>query len=137
MKNLIASLLVMALASITIYAAGVPKLALDGQSENGLFNLLLYPQQGEPVIGEYHHWIIELKDKHDKPIDNAVIGIGGGMAAHGHGLPSQPVVTDYLGEGKYLVEGLLFNMAGDWTLLVAVKKGQFSDRAEFEMKLEF
>ena len=59
------------------------------------------------------------------------------MAAHGHGLPSQPLVTQYLGEGKYLIEGILFNMAGAWTLVIAIKNDNMIDTAQFDMTLDF
>ena len=36
------------------------------------------------------------------------------MPEHGHGFPTVPEVTEYLGDGKYLVEGLKFSMPGWW-----------------------
>ncbi len=47
-----------------------------------------------------------------KRIDNAKIRIGGGMPDHGHDLPMAPNMSKNLGGGKYLVEGIKFNMAG-------------------------
>ncbi len=34
----------------------------------------------------------------------------------GHGLPTQPRVTQELGEGRYLVEGMKFSMTGWWEI---------------------
>jgi len=63
--------------------------------------------------------------------------ISGGMDAHGHGLPTSPFVTSYLGQGKYLIEGLLFNMSGEWNLQFAIKSPKFSDRARLDFTLGF
>lgn len=110
---------------------------LNASTENGLFVVSLHPKAGEAVIGDYHDWIIEVSDETGAVIEGAEFSVGGGMAAHGHGLPSQPIVTQYLGDGKYLVEGVLFNMAGDWTLMVAIRKDTFTDKAQFNIALGF
>lgn len=125
------------LFSIVTNAADNEHWILDASTENGLFVLSLQPKEGKPVIGEYHDWVIEVTDENEQGIEEATFRFGGGMAAHGHGLPSQPVVTQYLGDGKYLIEGMLFNMAGDWSLVVAVKKDNFTDQAVFDITLDF
>jgi hypothetical protein len=40
-----------------------------------------------------------------EPVENATIAVDGDMPEHGHGLPTCPQVTKYLGNGDYLVEG--------------------------------
>lgn len=137
MKTVITIVLALALHSPSAFAANAADWKLDGFTEDSLFNLSLYPQTGDPIIGDYQNWVVEVKDGNLQGIENAEIALGGGMSAHKHGLPSQPKVTKYLGEGKYLIEGMLFNMAGKWTLLVSVRKGRFLDTAEFEMNLKF
>jgi len=137
MNRLFAVILFAVWFSISANAADNPRWALNELTDQGFFTLALQPKDGEPVIGDFHDWIIEVTDENGKGIENAEFRFDGGMAAHGHGLPSQPTVTQYLGEGKYLIEGLLFNMAGDWTLMVAVKKGSFIDTAQFVMTLDF
>lgn len=42
------------------------------------------------------------------------------MPDHGHGLPTAPRVTRHLGGGRYLVEGMRFNMSGWWRLKFTV-----------------
>ena len=106
-------------------------------SEAKHFTITIAPQQGRYTIGEYHQWIIEVKNSAAKPVENAQITMGGGMVGHGHDLPSQPVVTRYLGEGKYLIEGVLFNMMGDWTLLFAIQTPSVADRVRFDIALTF
>jgi len=136
-KNQLLLFLCLTLFSTTLLANGRNNLKLEGLTDNGMFSLLLYPKNGDALIGDHHNWIIEVKDIADKPVSNALFNVSGGMAAHGHGLPSQPIVTKYLGDGQYLIEGMLFNMSGDWSLLIVVQQGNQGDRKQFEMKLSF
>ena len=56
---------------------------------------------------------------------------------HGHGLPTQPQVTRYLGEGRYLIEGMKLNMAGDWILLFGIETPTLRDQARLEFNVDF
>ncbi len=84
------------------------------------------PHIGGLRIGVFQDWVLTLTDSKGEPVSSARISINGGMPGHGHGLPSQPEVTRYLGHGRYLVEGMLFNMSGDWvlTFTLATSEGQ-------------
>ncbi len=106
-------------------------------SVNQHFNIVIYPKNGQPLIGQYHQWVVQVNDAKNIPLENARIGIGGGMENHGHGLPSKPQVTHYLGDGKYLIEGLLFNMSGRWSLLFAIQTAQASDQVRVDFDVEF
>ena len=101
------------------------------------FLLSVFPQGGNTIIGEYHDWIISVKHPDGTDVDDATILVSGGMIAHGHGLPSKPQVTTYLGEGRYLIEGMLFNMSGDWTLQFVIHTPDKMDRARVDFKVEF
>jgi hypothetical protein len=59
---------------------------------------------------------VTIRDAAGAPVDGATIAVDGGMPQHGHGLPTQPRVTRGLGEGRYEIEGLRFNMGGWWEL---------------------
>lgn len=106
-------------------------------SQAGHFIVRVYPQTGHYRIGEFHRWIVEVQNIHNAPVQHAQISISGGMEAHGHGLPSQPQVTQSLGDGKYLIEGMLFNMRGDWTLMLAIKTPTLVDKARFDFNLQY
>ncbi len=125
--------------------------ALAAVSDGGNFNAQLYmtseatspdnqPQLLEPVhkeqrlaLGQYLDWVLLLEDTQGQPLYPAAVVIGGGMPAHGHGLPSQPQIINYLGDGKYLIEGLKFNMAGEWVLQLQVRSENYLDSVEFKL----
>ncbi len=57
------------------------------------------------------------------------------MPQHGHGLPTAPQVTKNLGDGRYRIEGVKFNMSGWWTFEVAVDSADGSDSVTFNIVL--
>jgi hypothetical protein len=106
-------------------------------SFNHLFKVSIWPAEGTTLINEYHSWILHLEDASGNHIKDASFTISGGMVAHGHGLPSKPVVSRYLGNGEYLIEGVLFNMSGIWTLQFIIQTPTVSDRVRFDFEVKF
>jgi cytochrome c peroxidase len=104
-------------------------------SASGLYQLTLQPRSGHYVFDQFHDWMVHVNNQQQQAVADAHFTIDGGMAAHGHGLPSQPKVTTYLGNGDYLIEGMLFNMTGTWTLVLNIDSAVGSDQARFELNL--
>lgn len=104
-------------------------------SEKGIFAIEIAPEAGRFRQGELHAWIVTLKTADGAPVESATIAVDGGMPDHGHGLPTSPQVTSYLGDGRYRVEGVKFNMSGWWELKFAVSAPQGDDQAVFNLTL--
>ena len=91
----------------------------------------------EPTIGlnEFHTWRLVIRDADsNQGVSPVRVVVGGGMEAHGHGLPTQPRVTEHLGDGEYQLEGLKFNMAGSWQLILDINTEDKADRVVFDLK---
>lgn len=69
----------------------------------------------------------------EDPVLGAEIMVHGGMAAHGHGLPTSPVV-DEISEGNYVIRGLKLSMPGTWQLYLMVNVGGETDRIAIEFE---
>lgn len=110
-------------------------LSLTRTTERGLYVSSLESGISPVAIGSIHSWTVEVTTPDGTPVDDAVISIAGGMPQHGHGLPTSPEVTQSLGEGRYLVEGVKFNMPGWWTLTVHIDGSSGSDEATFNLSL--
>jgi hypothetical protein len=74
-------------------------------------------------------------DAAGRPVENATIEIDGGMPQHGHGLPTKPRVTKNLGDGRYEIDGLRFNMGGWWELHLGVNSPAGADRVTFNLQV--
>lgn len=105
-------------------------------SRNKRFNVVIKPEDENIAINVMHRWIVEIATSQGRPVANAKVSVDGGMPSHGHGLPTSPRVTKFLGDGKYLVEGMKFNMAGWWELKFAISSGDQSDHVTFNVVLK-
>jgi hypothetical protein len=99
----------------------------------------LYRATFSPVesirVGRLHSWNIQVVGVDGAPVDQAKITVDGGMPQHGHGLPTKPVVTRHLGEGRHVIEGMKFNMGGWWVVKLHIDGAQGSDVVTFNLKL--
>jgi hypothetical protein len=111
-------------------------LSRSRSSDQGLY-LVAYQPEREPIpTNQLQSWVLTLRDSNGQAIDDAIIRVDGDMPQHGHGLPTQPQVTDYLGNGNYLLEGLKFQMGGWWVLDLTIEQGGQQDTLRFNFILE-
>jgi len=104
-------------------------------SKAGLY-VVSYRSEVQPVPKrELHRWEIELRDADGRPVDGATIGVDGGMPDHGHGLPTRPSMRGALGDGRYVVDGMKFNMGGYWVVDLAIASQAGDDTVRFELNL--
>jgi hypothetical protein len=105
-------------------------------SDNGLFHVSYTSANGNVPVNQMHQWTLHVETADGQPVENATITLDGDMPQHGHGLPTNPQVTEYLGNGDYRVEGLKFQMGGWWVMdFVITAEGQ-SDTVQFNMLLK-
>jgi hypothetical protein len=105
-------------------------------SEQGLFQSSYVPDRTPIPINQLHSWTLHVETAAGEPVENAEILVDGDMPEHGHGLPSSPVVTQYLGNGDYLVEGMKFQMTGWWVMDFDILVEGESDRVRFNLLLK-
>jgi hypothetical protein len=110
-------------------------LALEKPTAIGLYKAAITPQANPIVVGSMHAWTVTVLTPAGAPVKVAKIAINGGMPQHGHGLPTAPQVTKSLGEGRYLIEGMKFNMRGWWTLDLAIDGPKGPDTVTFHLVL--
>jgi len=114
-----------------------PGLRATGRAGRYALQLL---QPSQPIVianGAFQQWQVRLQNAVGSVVYPARISIDGGMPGHGHGLPSQPRVTEYLGDGVYLVEGLKFHMVGSWQLRFSVHAQAGSDLIELNFEVSY
>lgn len=97
-------------------AAGTPATNVENEHYR-----LHYTSRMEPiVINRIHSWVVHVENADGKALEGCALEIAGTMPAHDHGLPTRPRVTEELGNGDYLVEGMRFHMNGDWEVTVTI-----------------
>jgi hypothetical protein len=104
-------------------------------SENGLFNVSYTASTGTVPVNQMHQWTLHVETADGQPVTDATITVNGDMPQHGHGLPTSPQVTQNLGNGDYLVEGLRFQMGGWWVMDFTITANGQTDMVRFNMQL--
>lgn len=110
-------------------------LATTRLSDKGIFQIAFTPALDPIAINQMHSWTLHVATADQQPVTDATITVDGGMPQHGHGLPTQPQVTQNLGKGTYLVEGIKFQMGGWWEVKYRITSGDKSDQVTFNLVL--
>jgi len=117
------------------HAASGPDTARSKKTANGLFMASFEPEHGIIQQGQLQSWLLTVKTAAGAPVEGAAITVSGGMPQHNHGLPTSPQATDYLGEGRYRIDGVKFTMSGWWQLRFAISAAAGSDSVVFNVVL--
>jgi hypothetical protein len=105
-------------------------------SDNGLFKVSYAASTGTVPVNQMHQWTLHVETADGQPVENATIAVDGDMPQHGHGLPTSPRVTKYLGNGDYLVDGMKFQMGGWWLMDFTITAAGQTDAVHFNMMLK-
>lgn len=106
----------------------------EAVSEEAHFRVSYNTQQDPVPLNQIHPWILRIEDMEGNAIEKATVTVDGGMPAHNHGLPTEPVATE-LGNGDYLVEGIKFSMTGSWEMWFYIQTEVIADKVKFELKM--
>ena len=107
--------------------------AVSAISDRQHFTVSITALASPVELNAMHAWILRIRARGGWPIEDATVSIVGSNPDRGHGLPTAPRVTKYLGDGDYLAEGVKFHMAGDWRLKFAISAGGLRDTASFNI----
>ncbi len=100
------------------------------------FYIVSYSSKVTPIpINQIHQWVLHIETADGEPVSDAKLDIQGGMPLHDHGLPTNPVATEYLGEGNYLIEGIRFHMMGDWEITLEISQGNITETALIHLRI--
>jgi hypothetical protein len=105
-------------------------------SAAGLYQASFTVSEAAIPVNTLHTWTLHVETPSGQPIENATIAVDGDMPQHGHGLPTRPQVTQNLGNGDYLVEGMKFQMGGWWVMNFDITAGGQTDRVSFNLMLK-
>ncbi len=111
------------LLALLLSVTSLPALAQGQVLRSDGLQVELRSQVQPPPLNQMHSWLITLRNADGAPLDGARIRVEGGMPTHDHGLATRPEVTAEQGEGRYLLEGVRFHMAGEWLLQLQIEHG--------------
>ncbi|MFQ5981955.1 MAG: FixH family protein [Woeseiaceae bacterium] len=104
-------------------------------SQSGLFHVSYQSKLDPIVINRIHSWVLHVETVDGHPVADADIVVEGGMPAHDHGLPTRPRMTQSLGDGDYLIEGMRFHMNGYWEIAITISTDGDRDTVVIPLEL--
>lgn len=90
-------------------------------SKQGLYRVSFRSNTIPIPLNKIHSWIIHVEASNGKFVEDAKIAVYGGMPKHKHGLPTAPRVTQNIGNGDYIIEGIKFSMSGQWEIWLNIR----------------
>jgi hypothetical protein len=111
-------------------------LATTMLSDKKIFSVSYTSDPPSPPTNKIHTWSLAVTTPSGEPVTGAMVMVSGDMPEHGHGLPTEPEVTDEVAPGVYLVEGMKFSMPGWWVVSFHVKSGSREDSVTFNLRLK-
>ncbi|MEM7437897.1 MAG: cytochrome-c peroxidase, partial [Myxococcota bacterium] len=107
-------------------------------SDTGDLRVIVDTESMPVPINVTHQWRIQVLREGNEatPFVPQALVVNGGMPSHGHGLPTQPSVSQHLGDGTFLVSGMRFNMGGPWEMVIRVLDGNRWHRVAFPIDLK-
>lgn len=104
---------------------------LTKPSADGRYLVSLRPLEEHAAINHIHAWEIRVSTSAGQAVSDARIGVSGGMPQHHHGFPTNPRVTEALGDGRYVLDGVKFSMTGWWQIKLQLDSAKGSDLVVF------
>jgi hypothetical protein len=116
-------------------APGDLDMATTKLTEDEAFQVTISSNLDPLILNEIHSWTVHVETVDGEAVENAEIAVDGGMPEHNHGFPTAPEITEEIGGGEYLLEGVKFSMAGWWELKLDITAGGQSDSVTFNIIL--
>jgi hypothetical protein len=133
---------VLALLAATLSAAGSEPLLQSGAlaarlaTDAGTFALALESSPAPIPLNEPFELAVDVKLA--RPVDDPNplwLGVTATMPTHAHGMNTRAQVEP-LADGRFLIKGLLFHMAGEWEVSFQVAKGRIHEQARTRVLVE-
>ncbi|UCG24914.1 MAG: FixH family protein [Chloroflexota bacterium] len=107
----------------------------EKMTDDGVFHVSISSELDPLALNEIHGWTIHVETADGQAVEGAQISVDGGMPEHNHGFPTEPEITEELGGGDYLLEGVKFSMAGWWELKLNIAADDQADNITFNLVL--
>lgn len=111
-------------------------LAVATESDGGTFRLELRPAALPVPVNELFELEVTVTLLHELDDPNPLwLGLETTMPGHGHGMNTRARVEP-LGDGRFVVRGLLLHMSGQWEFAFDIAKGRVHEQAIVRFELE-
>jgi hypothetical protein len=104
------------------------------KTDGGSYTVTIQPDGGS-ITENKHFSLIVLLEPAAQAGTPVSVSVDADMPSHGHGMNTKPETIDE-GGGRYRANGMLFHMAGEWSIAVEVSTGATKETAFFPVSIE-
>ena len=104
------------------------------KTDGGNFTVTIQPEGGGITTNKHFSLNVVLEAGAGAAAPNSV-AVDADMPSHGHGMNTKPE-TIHEGGARYRADGMLFHMAGEWSIMVEISAGTTKERAFFPVSIE-
>ncbi len=104
------------------------------KTERGNFTVTVQPAGGAITLNKHFSLSVILTPDAGASVPTSV-SVNADMPGHGHGMNTAPETIHEEGQ-RYRADGMLFHMAGDWSIMVEITAGAKIERAFFPITVE-
>ncbi len=119
---------------ITILADCTPEFA--GQTTDGRYKVNIKPVPDPIPLNALFslNLMVEKTEGGTLPVGTGIL-VDATMPAHKHGMNTVPTVVPGNAPGRYLAQGLLFHMPGNWEITIRIQEGDSVSEAKFKVRI--
>ncbi|MGB8168608.1 MAG: FixH family protein, partial [Chthoniobacteraceae bacterium] len=115
-------------------SAAVEKWPATRKTDGGNFTVTIQPSGGG-ITRNRHFSLGVLVEPGAGAAAPASVSVDADMPSHGHGMNTKPE-TVHEESQRYRADGMLFHMAGEWSIMVEISAGAAQERAFFPVSIE-
>jgi hypothetical protein len=102
---------------------------------DGLYQVT-YRARIDPIAaGNLHSWDLSVATAEGQPVEGAAMTMIGGMPIHTHGMATEPQIVAGAEPGAYVIEGIRFQMSGEWEVTLGITAGPGTDSVTFPLEV--
>ena len=88
----------------------------SGRQALGIFKGKFFYEDENPPLGKTHSWLLYIENAEGEVLEGATIRGDGVNYDAMRGFAKPPVISEYVGNGHYRVDGIHFQVGGVWTM---------------------
>jgi len=111
-------------------------LSTSKSTDRGLFTVSYHSISDYVPVNKIHAWLLLIEAAEGRPVEHATVTVEGDMPEHGHGMPTEPEVSEEMVEGQYIVNGMKFSMPGWWNVKFNIRTAKGEDSVTFNLLLQ-
>lgn len=105
-----------------------------GKTDRGNFTVTIQPEGGG-ITRNQHFSLGVIVEPNAGAATPASVSVDADMPSHGHGMNTKAETIHESGQ-RYRANGMLFHMAGEWSIMVEISAGGMQERAFFPVSIE-